>query len=254
MTRLIDDLMDLSRISRNKLELRRERVELANVIQGAVETSRPLIEQQRHELHVAMPRESIPLEADLTRLAQVFLNLLNNAAKYTEPGGKIELLVERQGSDVVVTVRDNGMGIPPANLATIFEMFSQVEGSLSRSQGGLGIGLCLVKRLVEMHGGSIEANSQGLGKGSQFVVRLPVLIESRSERESRAVELSPLTPTAKKLRVLVVDDNRDSASTIAMLLKLMGNTVRVAHDGEEAVRAANEYRPNVALLDIGLPK
>lgn len=251
MTRLIDDLMDVSRISRNKLELRRERILLETVLQGAIETSRPLIEQQRHELEVTLPAEPLTLDADLTRLAQVFLNLLNNAAKYTEPGGRIQVVAERQGSDVVVTVEDSGLGISPDKLPNIFEMFSQLEGSLSRSQGGLGIGLCLVKRLVEMHGGSVEAHSEGPGTGSRFVVRLPLVVE-------RVQAGSPPTPedtiTNSKLRILVVDDNKDAAATISMVLKILGNTVRQAHDGEEAVLAAAEFQPQVILLDIGLPK
>jgi PAS domain S-box-containing protein len=247
MTRLIDDLLDLSRISRNKLELRKERIELSRIVQGAIETSRPMIEQHGHELTVNLPPEPVYLDADMMRLAQVFLNLLNNAAKYTEPGGKITFTAERQGSDVVTIVRDSGIGIAPEKLATIFEMFSQVEDALTRAQGGLGIGLSLVKRLVEMHGGSIEAKSAGPGKGSEFTVRLPVILDPR---------VAPATATApaSKLRILVVDDNRDTASTLAMLLKLMGNNVRTAFDGEEAVLAASEFHPHVVLLDIGLPK
>jgi len=252
MTRLIDDLMDLSRISRNKLELRKERVELATVVQGAVETSRPLIEEQGHELVVSLPPEPIFLNADVTRLAQVFLNLLNNAAKYTERGGRIDLRAERQGSDMVVSVKDTGIGISSEHLSKLFTMFSQVEGSLARSQGGLGIGLALVKRLVEMHGGSIEAHSEGPGKGSEFLVRLPIVIERRNA-PIRPVGNDGASPNSK-LRILVVDDNRDAASTVGMLLKLMGNTIRTAHDGEEAVQAAGEFRPQVVLLDIGLPK
>jgi len=251
MTRLIDDLMDVSRISRNKLELRRENILLETVLQGAIETSRPLIEQQGHELTVTSHAESLTLDADLTRLAQVFLNLLNNAAKYTEPGGRIAVTVERQGSDVVVAIKDSGIGIAPDKLPKILEMFSQLEGSLSRSQGGLGIGLCLVKRLVEMHGGSVEAHSDGLGLGSEFIVRLPLVIErplvGQSPSDNDDISCS-------KLRVLVVDDNKDAAATISMVLKILGNTVRQAHDGEEAVLAAAEFRPQVILLDIGLPK
>lgn len=252
MTRLIDDLMDLSRISRNKLDLRKERVALATVVQGAVETSRPWIVEQAHELTVTLPPEPIFLEADPTRLTQVFLNLLNNAAKYTERGGSIRLNAERQGSDVLVRVQDKGIGIPAANLPNLFQMFSQVEEALSRSQGGLGIGLALVKRLVELHGGSIEVRSEGAGKGSEFEVRLPILVNDppapsvSSETDRR--------PLKSQFRVLVVDDNKDAASSLSMLLKVMGNKIRLAHDGEEAVRAASEFHPHVVLLDIGLPK
>ncbi len=252
MTRLIDDLMDVSRISRGKIELRREGIELAQIIAEAVESSRPLIEQQGHELTVTLPPEPILLDADQTRLAQVFLNLLNNAAKFSERGGRIDLTAERQGSDVVVSVKDSGIGIPAANLGSVFEMFSQVEGTLVRSQGGLGIGLCLVKRLVELHEGHIEAKSAGPNKGSEFLVRLPVVPEPSSTRQLLE-EGDRALPTSEH-RILVVDDNRDAASTLAMLLESMGNTACMAHDGEEAVAMAGKYQPDVVLLDIGLPK
>ncbi len=252
MVRLVDDLLDVSRISRNKLELRKERVELAKVIESAVETSRPLVEQQGHRLTVALPPGPLFLDADLTRLAQAFLNLLNNAAKYTEPGGRIWLTAERQGSDVVVAVRDTGVGIPRDKLPGVFELFSQVEGTLSRSQGGLGIGLSLVRRLVELHGGSIAAHSEGPGRGSTFTVRLPVLIESpRPAGEGgRREEAAPTS----SLRILVVDDNRDSADSLGMMLRLLGNDIQTAYDGVEAVAAADTFRPQVVLLDIGLPR
>jgi signal transduction histidine kinase len=252
MTRLIDDLMDMSRISRGKLELRREHVELAKAVQAAVEAGRPHIDEQGHELTVTLPPDPVIVDADLVRLSQVFLNLLTNAAKYSEKGSRIDLHGERQGSDVVVTVKDAGIGIPAANLGTIFEMFSQVEGALSRSQGGLGIGLCLVKRLVEMHGGHIEARSNGVGQGSEFVVRLPIVVEQTYSRKT-SDDAEEAAPTSE-LRILVVDDNRDAASSLAMLLEMMGNDVRTAYDGDEAVRAAGEFHPHVVLLDIGLPK
>ena len=252
MTRLIDDLMDVSRINQGKLELQREQVELEKIVQGAVETSRPLIEKMGHELTVTLPPGPVIVNADLTRLAQVILNLLNNAAKYTERGGRIELRAELQGSDVMVSVTDTGIGIPADKLPTLFEMFSQVEGALSRSQGGLGIGLCLVKRLVEMHGGSIEAKSGGLGQGSEFVVRLPIVVERTYPRP--ASHDGDKAKSTSDLRILVVDDNRDAAESLAMLLKFMGNNVHTAHDGEEAVAAAGKFRPDVVLCDIGLPK
>ena len=252
MTRLVDDLLDVSRISQGKINLQKQRVSLALVVSGAVEASRPWVEAHGHHLTVKMLPHPVYVEGDPTRLEQVFLNLLNNAAKYTPKGGQIVLIGQRQGSDMVVSVRDNGVGIPADKLPGLFEMFSQVEGSLSRSQGGLGIGLHLVKRLVEMHGGSITAHSDGPGKGSEFVVRLPVLVEARG----------PLTPTEKdetavlksSLRILIVDDNKDGADSLGMMLRLMGNDTRTAYDGEEAVSAAGEFRPDVALLDIGLPK
>ena len=252
MTRLIDDLMDVSRINQGKIELRREHIELARIVQGAVETSRPLIEEMGHELTVTLPPGTMIVDADLIRLAQVFLNLLNNAAKYTERGGRIGLRAEVQGSDVVVSVKDTGIGIPADKLPNLFEMFSQVQGALSRSQGGLGVGLCLVKRLVEMHGGSVEARSEGPGMGSEFLVRLPIVVEQTYQRKANE-DGDKATPTSD-LRILVVDDNKDAAETLAMLLKVMGNTVHTAHDGEEAVSAAKEFRPQVVLCDIGLPK
>lgn len=252
MVRLIDDLMDISRITRGKLDLRKERVELAAVVRAAVDTSRPLIEASDHELSLTVPARPIVLDADPTRLAQVFSNLLNNAAKYTEPGGDIALVAERQGSDVVVTVRDNGVGIPPEMLPHVFEMFTQVDRSLERSQGGLGIGLSLVKGMVEMHGGSVEARSGGQGEGSEFVVRLPIVV-SPTQRAPAAGGEAEVAGPASGRRILVVDDNHDSARTLARLLKLMGHEARTAHDGGEAVVAAEQYRPELMLLDIGLP-
>jgi PAS domain S-box-containing protein len=251
MVRLVDDLMDISRINQGKLELRNERVELAAVIHSAVETSRPLVEAMGHELTIVVPKQPVVVEADLTRLAQVFLNLLNNAAKYTERGGLICLTAERQGSDVVVSVRDNGIGIAADQLPLIFEMFTQADRALERSQGGLGIGLSLVKRLVEMHGGRIAARSDGPGKGAEFVVRLPVVTEA-SMPQTSVVKKDGDEKTA--LRILVVDDNRDGADSLSMMLKIMGNDIRTAYDGEEAVAASVEYRPDVILLDLGLPK
>lgn len=251
LVRLVDDLMDVSRISRGKIELRKEQVELVAVVNSAVETSRPLIDEMGHELTVTLPQSPVVVDADLIRLAQVFLNLLNNAAKYTERGGHIWLTAERQGSDVVVSVKDTGIGIAADQLPRLFTMFSQLDHSLERSQGGLGIGLTLVKRLVEMHSGRIEARSDGPGKGSEFVVRLPVVVEAsmpqgHEEKEGDDVRTS--------LRILVVDDNRDAADSLAMMLTMMGNDTRKAYDGEEAVTAAVEYLPDVILLDIGLPK
>lgn len=248
MARLIDDLMDVSRISQGKFTLRRERVELARVVADAIETSRPLITAAGHDLVVDLPAEPIHLDADPTRLAQVFLNLLNNAAKYTEPGGRIRLSAVHAGEQVAVTVTDSGIGIPANKLAGVFDLFAQVEESRTRSQGGLGIGLALVRRLVEMHGGTVEATSAGEGQGSSFRVRLAT-VPAPVAGPQRA------TPQpATHLRVLVVDDNRDAADTLALLLQLTGNTVQTAYDGATAVRAAGEFRPQVAILDIGLPQ
>ncbi len=252
MVRLIDDLLDVSRISRDKLDVRKERVQLATVVESAVESSRPLLQQCGHELTVDLPPETFYLDADPIRLAQVFLNLLNNAAKYTNRGGQISLSAHREGSDAVVSVRDNGIGIPSDMLSGVFDMFTQVDRSLERSQGGLGIGLTLVRRLVEMHDGSIEARSEGLKKGSEFVIRLPLLASPPTEKlEGNAL------PTAMRLshgRILVVDDNKDAAHSLAMLLRLKGNDIRTAHDGVEALEVAEEFHPEIVLLDIGLPK
>ncbi len=258
MVRLIDDLLDVSRITRDRLELRRERVDLANVIGAAVETSRPLIEASRHRLAVALPPGPIPVDADPTRLAQVFANLLNNAAKYTEPGGQIVLEAELRGDEVIATVRDDGVGIPPELLPRVFDLFMQVDRSLERSQGGLGIGLTLVRRLVEMHGGSIEARSDGRGRGSAFVVRLPLAGPPEGTVPAGGEPGAGLrsgggSDSASRRRILVVDDNRDSADTLARLLGLTGHEARTANDGGEAVAIAEEYRPEVILLDIGLP-
>jgi PAS domain S-box-containing protein len=252
LSRLVDDLLDVSRITSGKIELRRERLELGDAVRIALESSRPLIERGGHELTVQLPSEPVRLDADLARLAQVLSNLLNNAAKYTRPGGHIWLTAERAGSNAVIRVRDNGIGIKPAMLTKIFEMFTQVSGSGVHSQGGLGIGLTLVRRLVELHGGSVMARSDGIGKGTEFVVTLPLAgVDVASEER-------PAAPGAERdahpKRILVVDDNRDAADSLCMLLKSRGHEVRVAYDGLEAVGAAVAFGPEVALLDIGLPK
>ena len=252
MTHLIDDLLDISRIALNKLELRKEKVSLATVVQGAVETSRPIIDQHGHELIITLPPEPIPLEADLTRLAQVFLNLLNNAAKYSERGGRIWLTAERQGSDAVVTIKDTGIGIAADKLPHIFSLYTQEDRAIERSEGGLGIGLALVKQLAAMHGGSIEAHSDGLDQGSEFIVRLPIDLSTQLKHQKHTGPEK--TATASGLRILVVDDNRDAADSLSMLLRFMGNEPRTAYDGIEAVAAAAEFQPDVMLLDIGLPR
>jgi PAS domain S-box-containing protein len=252
MVRLVDDLLDVSRISRNKLELRKARVELAAVIHSALETSRPLIDAGGHALTVTQPEEPIALHADPVRLAQAFSNLLNNAAKYTESGGRIALLVELCDGEVVVRVRDTGVGIPPEKLPHIFEMFVQVDQSLERTQGGLGIGLTLTRRLVQMHGGTLVGTSEGAGKGSEFIVRLPVAKVMRSlEREPDSSEEAS---ARERRRIVVVDDNRDSAEMLAAILELLGHDVVTAHDGLEAVQRVQTIRPDVAFLDLGMPK
>jgi PAS domain S-box-containing protein len=254
MVRLVDDLTDISRIRREKLRLKKERVELAPVIRTAVETSRALIDEAGHRLTVDLPEEPILLEADANRLAQVFSNLLSNAAKYTERGGEISLTVRREGPEAVVSVRDTGVGIPADQLPHIFEMFAQVDQSLERSRGGLGIGLTLVRRLAELHGGSVEARSEGAGKGSEFLVRLPVLEEARTLTHEQRPLRDGKAGGPGKGRVLLVDDNRDAAVSLATVLKAGGYEVRVAYDGEEGVATAERFRPQVVLLDISLPK
>jgi PAS domain S-box-containing protein len=254
MTRLVDDLLDVSRITRGKIVLRRELVDLAAVIGSAVEASRPLVEKWGHKLTVTLPPEPIPLEADATRLAQVFLNLVNNAAKYTDPGGRIAITAERHGQHVAVVVRDSGIGIPADSLRTIFEMFAQVERSIERSEGGLGIGLTLVRRLVEMHGGTVEARSAGAGQGSEFEVRLP-LAAARVDRASPGLAPGDTQPRrVAARRILIVDDNQDAADSLGLLLRMSGNDVETAHDGVAAVESATAFRPDIVLMDIGLPR
>jgi CheY-like chemotaxis protein len=250
MERLVDDLLDISRITNDKLELRKARVELTMIIQQVVETCRPLAERAAHTLTATIPPEPIYLDGDAVRLSQLFGNLLNNACKYTDRGGRIELNVKRLASDVIVTIKDNGVGIPQDMLDGIFELFTQVDRSLERAQGGLGIGLTLVKRLVEMHGGKVQAFSEGAGRGSEFLVRLPTLTDSETEAVEAEVSQQPTT----QRRILVVDDNRDAAGSLILLLEMMGHEVRSAADGLEAVEAVEKFCPDVVLLDIGLPK
>jgi len=250
MVRLVDDLLDVSRVSRGRIELRSEDVDLAAVLRNAVETSQPVMDERGHEFAADIPAAKITIHGDLTRLAQVFSNLLNNAARYTPNGGRISLEVKFHDREVAVTVRDNGLGIPRDMASRVFEIFTQVDRSIERTQGGLGIGLSIAKRLAEMHGGTIELASEGLGKGSAFTVRLPARIEgSESGGESARVEEAP-----RSRRVLVADDNHDAATTLAMILEMLGNEVRVAHDGEEAVSVAASFHPDAILLDIGMPR
>ncbi len=253
MIRLVDDLLDVSRITRGKVELQKQRMELASVVSQAVETSRPIIEAAGHELTVTVPAEPIELEADPTRIAQVFSNLLNNAAKYTPRGGHISITAERQNGEATIRVRDSGVGIPDDMLTGIFDMFTQVDRSLEKTQGGLGIGLTLVKRLVELHGGTVEAHSDGPGTGSEFVVSLPareIALVRPVLQPHRHETLSP----SRRLRVLVADDNRDAADCLAEMLRLSGHDVRTAHDGLAALEAADTFTPEVALLDLGMPR
>jgi CheY-like chemotaxis protein/two-component sensor histidine kinase len=251
--RLVDDLLDVSRIGRGKIDLRRQRVDLAEVVRSAVEISRPQVEAGRHELTVRLPDEPLRVDGDPVRLAQVVANLLNNSSKYTPEGGQIVLTVGREGTEAVVRVRDNGIGIPPEKLPHVFEMFAQVDPHQERAQGGLGIGLTLVRSLVEMHGGMVTAHSAGPGRGSEFVVRLPLAPRDNDPEPAAGQGERHETVAAPRRRILVVEDNVDSARTLGMLLEIMGHEVRVAHDGESALEAAPGFAPQVVLCDIGLP-
>lgn len=253
MVRLIDDLLDVSRINRNKLELRITRITLADAVSSAVETARPVIEAAGHELRIDLPDEPVLLDADMVRLAQVFANLLTNSAKYTERGGLIVLSGRREGDEVVVSVKDSGIGIPADFLHSIFDMFSQLDRSRERTSGGLGIGLALVKGLVEMHGGTVVAASGGQGRGSEFTVRLPAVPLRTEAPQGREAE-GAVPASGPRRRILVVDDNQDSAESMAEMLRLFGNEVDVAHDGIEAVERAASFRPQFILMDVGMPR
>jgi signal transduction histidine kinase/ActR/RegA family two-component response regulator len=250
LVRMVDDLMDVSRIMRGKVELRREPVDLATVVGRAVETAQPAVDAAGHQLTVVLPDEPLRVNGDLVRLTQVLSNLLVNASKYSDRAGRITVTAGRSGEEAVLGVKDTGVGIAPADLSRIFELFAQVDRSVSRSQGGLGIGLTLVRRLVEMHGGTVAAHSEGPGRGSEFVVRLPVLTTTRTAGGVRADGPSAAVP---RRRVLVVDDNVDAAESLAMLLRLADHEVRTAHDGPAGLAAAAEFRPDLIVLDIGLP-
>ena len=253
MTRLIDDLMEVSRITTGRVQLRLERVVMNGIVDRAVESARPLIDRHNHELTVSPSPEPIWLYADAARLEQVVVNLLTNAAKYTPDGGRIGLTVEQCGDECVLKVRDTGVGIAPELLPRIFDLFTQAERSLDRSQGGLGIGLALVHRLMELHRGRVEAHST-LGQGSEFVVRLPVSAESGTAADPGPHSEFRIPNSALPLRVLVVDDNVDAAQSLAQLLEAYGHDVRTAHTGPTAVTAARDYNADVVLLDIGLPE
>ncbi|MBV8587735.1 MAG: response regulator, partial [Verrucomicrobia bacterium] len=251
MVRLVDDLMEVSRITTGKIKLLKERMELKGIVQSAIETSTPVIDAARHRLSVSLPIEELMLEGDPVRLAQVLSNLLNNAAKYTEEGGQIWLAAQREGSNVVISVRDNGIGIPGEMIPKIFDLFAQVDRSHSRDQGGLGIGLTLARSLIEMHGGTIQARSDGPDQGSEFVLRLPLVTEPSGTIPHRAWDES--LGLVRPRCMFVVDDNRDSADTLAMLLKFQGAEAYTANDGPTALEALHKYRPSIVLLDIGLP-
>jgi PAS domain S-box-containing protein len=257
MVRLVDDLLDIARITSNKLQLRRQKIDLSSAIQNALETTRPLIEQSGHKLTVTCPAEPVHLEADPTRISQVLTNLLNNSAKYTESGGHIWLAVERKGSEVVISVRDTGIGIAADHLLHLFEMFSQSTPALERSGGGLGVGLALVRGIVELHNGTVEAHSDGPGKGSQFIVRLPITssvppAQSGNPQDHQIMDHE--TGKRLKARILITDDNHDAAESLGLLLELAGHEIHLAHNGLESMQAAETFLPDVALLDIGMPQ
>lgn len=250
LTRLVDDLMEVSRITTGRVQLRNDRVVVSGIVERAVESAQPLMDQRRHELTVSLPPEPIWLNADADRLEQVVVNLLTNAAKYTDDGGHIWLTVQQEGDECVLRVRDTGVGIAPELLPRIFDLFTQAERSLDRSQGGLGIGLALVRRLVDLHGGRVDVVS-ALGHGSEFVIRLPV--ESTPAPLPLSAPRVDVQPFGPSLRVLVADDNVDTADSLTLLLAAAGHEVCKAYDGPQALKAALDFRPAVALLDIGLP-
>jgi PAS domain S-box-containing protein len=254
MIRLIDDLLDVSRVSRGKIELKKELTDLKTIIGIAVETSLPVIEAGRHELILDLTDTALPVEADPTRMAQVFSNLLNNSAKYTPQGGRIELRAERVGDEAAVSVADNGVGIPRDMVPEVFEMFAQVGRNLDRAQGGLGIGLTLVRRLTEMHGGSVTGRSEGMGKGCVFTVTLPLSPEIRVPTQASPERPSHRDSPRRKMRVLVVDDNVDGAEILSMLVGLNGHAAEIAHSGPEALHKLASVPADVVFLDIGLPE
>ena len=253
MTRLVDDLMDVSRITRGKIRIHRKPVNLCEILGTAIETIQPLIDEKQHTLLLEKVTIPIWVDGDLIRLSQIFSNIINNAAKYTPSGGIIEVLITTFGGKVTITVKDNGEGIPTDKLETVFDMFSQVEGGLERSQGGLGIGLTLVKRLTEMHDGSVNVYSDGVGKGTKLEVTFPISNNvSSSPSKSQKVEYIPEAPS-EKLNVLIADDNQDAAITMGWILEAKGCQVQVVEDGPSALKAVESFTPDLVMLDIGMP-
>ncbi|MCW8107157.1 ATP-binding protein [Alteromonas ponticola] len=251
MTRLIDDLMDVSRITRGKVNLQEQAVPLKVLLDSAIESAKPFIDQQQHRLNLYIPEDTIMVNADTTRLTQVFLNLLNNAAKYSDPGGSIDITVNADAEEVIISIQDSGLGLDADELISIFDMFVQADSVATYSRGGLGIGLTLVKKLVELHQGSVFAKSPGRGKGSEFVVTLP-RIQKKQGPNPEKQRKAPATPF-KHLKVLVVDDNEPSARSMCMIAELLGHQTQIAFTGEEALAKAKRFQPQIVLLDIGLP-
>jgi signal transduction histidine kinase len=253
-TRLIDDLMDVSRITQDRLQLRKQRVELAEVLRRVEEASRPIMNAQGHKFEMSGTAERIILDGDIVRLVQMIMNLVTNAAKYTPEPGQIKVSVTRQGNEVLISVKDNGRGIEADKLPHLFEMFYQVDRSIERSESGLGIGLTLTHRLAGMHGGRIEAHSEGLGRGSEFTIYLPVVQETEEDMSAVAAESSEAEQSAAGRRIAIADDNQIAVRSAAMLLQLLGCQVQTAEDGLEAIGLAKRFRPDAMLLDIGMPK
>jgi signal transduction histidine kinase/ActR/RegA family two-component response regulator len=253
MVRLVDDLLEVARITSGKIELRMESIEISSVLQCALETSKPLIDAGAHHLVIALPPEPLTVEADPVRLSQIVANLLNNAAKYTEPGGDIRLAAAREDGEVIVSVRDTGVGISASMLPHVFRMFAQADKDHKRAQGGLGIGLALAKSLVEMQGGRIEARSAGEGRGSEFIIRLPLANRQQLSETNNAASDRLKNPISTGGRMLVVDDNRDAADSLAALLRKLGNEVRTANNGPAALEVIQSFSPSVVLLDLGMP-
>jgi CheY-like chemotaxis protein len=253
ISRLLDDLLDVSRVTRGKIELRKQPVDIVAVLRSTLETCRPLTVRKEHDVSVHVPDHSVWVEGDSVRLEQVFCNLLNNAAKYTGNGGRISITVRIDEDFVVVHIRDSGVGIPPEMLSSVFDLFTQLEVSLHRSEGGLGIGLTLVRNLVQLHGGTVEAHSAGRNRGSEFVVRLPMMKTAPFDDHHEMMPARGVDSGAAGLRILLVEDNRDAAETLVKLLRRWGHDVRHFARGEPALAAAPEFHPHVAILDIGLP-
>jgi CheY-like chemotaxis protein len=253
LVRLVDDLLDVSRVARGKVTLSKKPIELASAVAKAVETTAPLLEQRRHQLRVSLPARGLVVDADEVRLTQVISNLLTNAARYTRPGGRVDVIGAREGDTIVLRVRDNGSGIEPGLLPNVFEMFVQGARGPDRSAGGLGLGLSLVRNFIKLHGGTVSAHSDGPDRGSEFIVRLPASVTPGLSRDDPHRASSPRTARRRVQRILVVDDNRDGAQMICHVLAGAGHDVKVANDPSQALSSADVFRPQVAILDIGLP-
>jgi CheY-like chemotaxis protein len=251
LTRLLDELLDVNRIARGRFVIEREPLDLADVLARAIESSRPMIDARRHRLNVDLPSEPMPLRGDAVRLTQAFVNILNNAAKYTPDGGEISLRAAVLDSEIEVRIRDNGKGIEPDKLERVFDLFMQVEPNADTALGGLGVGLALVRRVIELHAGNVQAHSEGLGRGSELVTRIPRPVEQL--RLVGEAEPAP-RPARRRLRVLVADDNHDAAESLRLLIESLNHEARAAYDGRSALALARTFEPEVVMLDIGMPQ